>query len=272
FTINNSTTVQEGKGAFASRDIQRGDLILSEKPIFSIPSLAIERCQYSSIEEAVQNLSPFHVDQFLSLQNSHTECPCYSMHPLVGILSTNSFSLRDDNSDAAICLKASRFNHSCTPNARFSFNSSTEEAQIYALGPIPRGDEIFIVYINGRNLYGAPRESRQDELRKVYHFTCTCSVCSLSKAESKKSDARRIKINEVWEIILKFNPLQGTQVLNDVVEVIHLLKEEGCLEASDDFTIYAGLFCALHSDWISAKYWASLTYHARVVDYGGDSE
>ncbi|KAF8257076.1 hypothetical protein EI94DRAFT_1760921 [Lactarius quietus] len=219
FTIHTSAAVQSGEGAFASRDIQRGDLILSEKPIFSI----------------------------------RTDCPCFPNRPLVGIYSTNGFGLGADSSDSGIS------------NLCFGHHS--------------RGEEIFIAYISGfagsRRLYGAPRQLRQTILRDSYHFTCACTVCSLTKAESKKSDARRVKVYELREKIQSPNPgpspLRGIQVLNAIIKGVRLLKEEGYLADADDFTTHAGLFCALHSDWVSAKYWAGLTYHTRVAEFGEDS-
>ncbi|KAF8257877.1 hypothetical protein EI94DRAFT_1670260 [Lactarius quietus] len=268
FTIHTSTAVQEGKGAFASRDIQRGDLILSEKPILSILTNAPEPLKRISIEAAARKLSPVHLDELLSLSNSHTACTCFR-DPFLGIYGTNSFTFTDD--DSGICLKASRFNHSCNPNARFSFNSNTGELRIYALGTIPRGEEIFVAYISSRRLYGNTRRSRQGILRARYHFTCACSVCSLPEAESKKSDARRVKLNELWDIIPSFTPFQGIQRLNVIVEAIHLLKEEGYLADADDYTNDAGLVCAFHSDWVSAKYWTGLTYRIRVAEFGEDS-
>ena len=268
FTIRTSDAVQNGKGAFASRDIQRGDLILSERPIFRIPTNASGRLRHISVEAAVRNLSPVYLDHFLSLENSHTKCSCFP-NPLFGILGTNSFTLTDD--DSGIVLKASRFNHSCSPNARYSFNSKTGELRIYALGTIPLGEEIFVAYISSRSLYGTPRRSRQAGLLARYHFTCACSVCSLPEAESKMSDARRVKLNELWEIIPSFTPMQGIQRLNVIVEAIHLLNEEGYLADADDFTNDAGLVTAFHSDWVSTKYWAGLTYHTRVAEFGEDS-
>ncbi|KAF8972337.1 hypothetical protein BDZ97DRAFT_1021395 [Flammula alnicola] len=268
FTIHDSAAVQKGEGAFASREFWRGDLILSEKPIFSIPTYAPEKQKHKYIEAEVRNLSPDHLDRFFSLHNSHTECSCFPNPPL-GIFGTNAFALNDD--DSGICLRASRFNHSCSPNARHSFNANTGELRIYALGTIPVGEEIFITYIGGRRLYGNPRRFRQDVLHARYHFTCACSVCSLSEAESKMSDARRVKANELWEIIPSFSPTQGIQRLTVIVEAIHLLKEEGYLADADDFTNDAGVVCAYHSDWVSAKYWASLTYQTRVAEFGEDS-
>ena len=235
-----SPGLQNCKGAFATRDIRRGDLILSEKPIFSVPSNAPQPLRHTSIEAAVGKLSPTHLDNYLSLQNSHNKCSC-SLRPLPGIFNTNAFGVSDS---AGICLRASRFNHSCSPNARFTFNSNTGDIRIYALGTIPRGDEIFIAYtpedLLGRRLYGSPRQLRQATLRNQYHFTCECSVCSLSEAESKVSDARRQRIYAIRESLGSYSLSQGAQCLSVIVEAIHLLQEEGNLSDTDGFTDKAG--------------------------------
>jgi len=61
------------------------------------------------------------------------------------------------------------------------------------------------------------------------------------------------------------------QRLRVIVEGIHLLKEEGYLADADDFVNDAGIVCAYHSDWVSAKYWAHFTYQTRVAEFGEDS-
>ena len=260
-------TSAAGKGAFASRDIQRGDLILSEKPIVCLPTGGLEPVMRGAIEIAVRNLSPTHLDGYLSLHNSHDTCETCSCFPipLLGIFATNAIATTDGN--AGVSLGAARFNHSCSPNASYSFNSNTGEIRIYALGTIPRGEEIFVSYICLDQI----RRSRQDNLRPGYHFTCACSVCSLPEAESKQSDARRLRLKELSEIIISFNFTKANQHLNCAVEGIRLLREEGCLGGTDDFTFLAGPICAYYSDWVSTSYWASLTYHARVAEYGEDS-
>jgi hypothetical protein len=268
FTTRDSAMLQKGAGAFAAREFRRGDLILSEKPIIFIREVELEQRKFSSIEAEIRTLSPTHFDRFLSLHNSHAECSCFPNLALE-IYGTNSFALNNDNS--GICLKASRFNHSCSPNARHSFNANTSEFKIYALGPIPVGEEIFITYIAGRRLYGNTRRFRQNLLSTRYHFTCTCSVCSLPEVESKMSDDRRVKLNALWESIADFSPTQGTQRLKVIVQGIHLLKEEGYLADADDFANDAGIVCAYHSDWVSAKYWAHFTYQTRVAEFGEDS-
>ena len=85
------------------------------------------------------------------------------------------------------------------------------------------------------------------------------------------SDWRRQKVNELWEIIRRLNPPQGVLCLTFVVEAIRLLQEEGYLADADDFTKEAGTVCAYHSDWVSTSYWAGLTYHTRVAEFGEDS-
>ena len=85
------------------------------------------------------------------------------------------------------------------------------------------------------------------------------------------SDARRQKATGLWEAIGQLNPNQGVQCLNFVVEGVRLLQEEGYLADADDFTNEAGPVCAYHSDWVSTSYWAALTYHTRVAEFGEDS-
>ncbi|KDR84650.1 hypothetical protein GALMADRAFT_133901 [Galerina marginata CBS 339.88] len=266
FVVHASAIVQSGEGAFASREFQRGELILSEKPLFSVQNVVPERQKLAFIQEKVRNLSPTHLDRFLSLHNSHTNCSCYPNLAL-GIYGTNAFALSDES---GICLKASKFNHSCSPNARHSFNAITGECRIYALVTIPVGEEIFITYISGRKQYGETRLSRQN-LLSVRHFTCACSVCSLPEAESKLSDARRVMLNELWESIPSFLPTQGAQRLRVIVKGIHLLKEEGYMADADDFSNDAGAVCAYHSDWVSTKYWTHFTYQTRVAEFGENS-
>jgi len=168
------------EGAFASREFQRGDLILAEKPIFSIRSDSPREI----FEAKVLNLSPHHLDRFLSLHNSHTACSCFE-NPALGTFATNAFAL--DEGKMGICLTAARFYHSC-PNARHTLNTSIVELQLSAFGTIPAGEEIFVTYAATQSIYGNPRRKRQDLLRARDHFTCACSVCSLPSAESEASD------------------------------------------------------------------------------------
>ncbi|EDR00320.1 uncharacterized protein LACBIDRAFT_334260 [Laccaria bicolor S238N-H82] len=265
FTIRESNT-QRGCCALATKKIRRGDLILSEKPVVIVgtgkPQLAIQA--------ELRGLSPTHLNSFLHLSNGHADCSCFlAGQRAIGIYSTNSFALTDDQ--GGIGLTASRFNHSCSPNARFSFNPTNGQLRIFALSDIPVGEEICVAYLSSRRLYGQTRQHRQGILRSRYHFTCSCSVCSLPKAEMILSDSRRVKVNELWDKVPMFPPNQTIQRLNTIVQAINLLEEEGYAADYDDFTNDAALICAYHSDYESSKYWAKLTYETRVAEFGEDS-
>ena len=70
---------QKGRGAFTSRNILRGDLILSERPIFYHPTYKPQTGLLCLIyiEAAVRDLSPAHLDSYFSLHNSHKKCSCF---------------------------------------------------------------------------------------------------------------------------------------------------------------------------------------------------
>ncbi|KJA18994.1 hypothetical protein HYPSUDRAFT_94183, partial [Hypholoma sublateritium FD-334 SS-4] len=251
-------------GAFASRQLKRGDLILSEKPILSLDSEVTGR-----VDIETMNLSPRIRELFISLHNSHSACSCYPNSLLQGIFHTNSIPTGDKTT--GIFLDASRFNHACSPNAKLSFNAKTGELRIYTLCPISAGEEIFISYISGRQLYGMPQKYRQKYLGTRYHFACACYVCSLPKAESMTSDARRVGLNQLWEVIPRFTPKQETQHLSAIVDGLRIFSEERLLADTDDFLNDAASLCAYHSDWVSAKYWANLAYRTIVEEFGVDS-
>ena len=54
------------------------------------------------------------------------------------------------------------------------------------------------------------------------------------------SDARRERLNELWEIAGHLSPIQEDQVYNVGNEGIHLLQEEGHLVDTEDFFKHSG--------------------------------
>ena len=115
----------------------------------------------------------------------------------MGILGTNAYDVSDH--EVGVYTKASNFNHSCSPNAIFLTNPNTGELRIHALDNIPPGDEIFVSYISADRFHGKPRQVRQDALLAEYHFTCACSLCSLSEAESKMSETKTLEFEEMMK-------------------------------------------------------------------------
>jgi hypothetical protein len=249
-----------GLGAFATREFHRGDLILADQPLFTNNDR-----KPVNVISAVQKLSPNEKKEFFSLKNAHSG----SQGPICGIFNTNAFSISDTAS--AICMLASRFNHSCSPNARYSWHAAGGRLRIYALRKIAVGEEVFVSYISGRRVYGSRRKDRQDRL-KTYGFICSCVVCSLPLSEQKASDRRRAEIARIWESVPYYMPHQTADRLRAIVHAVHLLEEEGYAADKDDFTNDAATICASHADWESVEYWATKTYETRVAEFGEDSQ
>ncbi|KAF5350129.1 hypothetical protein D9756_009122 [Leucocoprinus leucothites] len=75
----------------------------------------------------------------------------------------------------ALFLLLSRCNHSCDPNAVWSWDSSTLMLTLTALRPIAPGEEITISYISLSGNHAAQRA----QLKALCGFDCTCEECTL---------------------------------------------------------------------------------------------
>jgi hypothetical protein len=99
------STLDMGMGVFAKRDIVRGEIIFSERPLLVIPdnikqlrqgdalghSHQITLSEYESLlEAAVASLPPENQAGYRPLQNNYTSDKC---GPLLGIVRTNNYAL-----------------------------------------------------------------------------------------------------------------------------------------------------------------------------------
>ncbi|GIQ80452.1 hypothetical protein KIPB_001254, partial [Kipferlia bialata] len=84
-----------------------------------------------------------------------------------------------------ICNKASRFNHSCEPNAFSQYDIDKKVLNIHAIHNIKAGDEILINYVQPE----MPTKERQVQLG-MRGFQCRCAKCMRPRAEIEVSDAR----------------------------------------------------------------------------------
>lgn len=74
---------------------------------------------------------------------------------------------------------ANCMNHSCSPNVMSSSSFDDHRVCFVAIREIEEGEELTIAYVD-ENL---PFNERQKKLRELYHFTCTCLLCT---SQSKK--------------------------------------------------------------------------------------
>lgn len=111
----------KGIGMLATDDISPGTLILQERPLVMIP-IASSMLYLSSHEKLIlAQLGKLTQEQKASYLALHNAIPLDKLKPFQGIFATNSFGLgeEDNKAGSAVFAIASRFNHSCSPNANF---------------------------------------------------------------------------------------------------------------------------------------------------------
>lgn len=186
----------KGLGMFAAVNIEKGTRILAEKPFFSL----VERPELSEsdgyaldeISEAFGRLSVGDQDKYMSLH-----CPERpDCNALVSIYEANCYEM---GSGACICLDASRINHSCIPNAHFSWNTNIERETLHAVNDIFKGEEITISYCPAIRTF----DERKSNLES-YFFTCRCPACRTDERFGIKSQIRRLQMHDLDHKIADF--------------------------------------------------------------------
>lgn len=65
-------------------------------------------------------------------------------------------------------------------------------------------------------------------------------------------------------------PFQGERFMQEVLDIIRVMKKEGFSGEIADFTKEVVGRCAVHSDWKSVEYWVRKTYQIAVEEWGAD--
>ncbi|KAE9405406.1 SET domain-containing protein [Gymnopus androsaceus JB14] len=240
----------KGLGAFALKPLRRGERILVETPLVSVDDLLPK-----NVFMGFQQLSPRDLSRCLLLRNVHPKDGIF-----LGIYNTNAFP------QSGVVFNASRFNHSCSPNARYTYHEPLKQERISALTDIAEGEEIFVSYLQSRNVYGSPHAIRRQTLLSKYRFCCECVACD--DLNYQQSDQRRQEIGKIWDTLPRLT--DGRTALISVVKAITLMREDGYLGDADDFATDAAALCAGHSDWESCEYWARVAYENRAAEFGDD--
>ncbi|KAL1676779.1 hypothetical protein EV122DRAFT_184274, partial [Schizophyllum commune] len=254
YCITRSLDPAAGLGMFAQKDLDMGDLILAERPLAVIPAFVLGGASKSDPEKLLDQLTalmdPHARSAFFALADCH-QGPCQAL----GISKTNGIGLGDDlvypddSSDPTyigVFDRASRINHSCSPNAVYHFDLQSFCLDVRAIRPIPKGEEIFISYSDSLL---RPAKRRQRSLQN-YKFRCTCSAC----ANADISDERRASIKSAPSIDLRTSPeviiaisgeqvrlleLEGLQMLGQYVEhALFLVVAHTALEDSTNAAVY----------------------------------
>eukprot|EP00026_Physarum_polycephalum_P012085 Phypoly_transcript_12356.p1 GENE.Phypoly_transcript_12356~~Phypoly_transcript_12356.p1 ORF type:complete len:347 (+),score=35.40 Phypoly_transcript_12356:42-1043(+) len=265
-------TPSKGKGLFATRDIKKGECIVSEFPL-------VKSEDVTSFNRAFLALSDAEKDILFSLHDTHSTDEHRSIAKALSIYRTNSVHLSDDvttaptifgvslDSESGLFPIFSRINHSCTPNSNHYFNPALGKETVHAVKDIAAGEEVTTTYID----LLSSRKQRRKILEQKFNFLCECPACSVPAAE--QSDNRRTEANKLHKEIPDVARRNWRGVVKMVNRAVALLTEEGCAE------IYtAGLYydayqvCAAGGQLKEAREFVGKALEAAKIYRGENSE
>ena len=181
-TVDVVPVVGKGLGCIARCDIARGQRCLAEEPLLSLAEGDDE------LAKSVAALSPAGRTAFSELSCGN-EVPSGTSEAANAIMRTNCIPYRHlGRRYAGIFPTASRINHSCDSNACYKWDPVLEQLTVHATHSIRAMTEITFNY--GFEGVYVMRNERQQTLRDVFGFECTCSKCNLTGAAFHASDGR----------------------------------------------------------------------------------
>lgn len=205
----------KGRGIFATKHIAAGTTIFRDRVALSIPEDG-PSIREEDVVKGYHRLSKADQAQFLSLHDGkrHYNNKIFRIwkgkyssldkaNHVQWILTPDTANVFGTNGSTALYFEVSLINHACVPNAIFS--PQDDHADVVALKPISKGQEIFISY---NSLFdNLIKRHRANALRLYYGFECTCSACTLPHEEQALSDARRQLLNVLTNALENFQPI-----------------------------------------------------------------
>ena len=207
----------KGQGWKALRDIQPGTPLLGEEVLFWV-------LEGSTVNERDH-------PEFSALS-----CPGPDAVTPQRRFDANCFEMGKDRKHkkkSGIFPQASRINHSCIPNAYFTWNPKLGRSgllTVYAIVLIPKSAEILVNYRPGDSL---ENRDHRHESRDYYGFTCTCKACDTDTSFAMESEERRNRMKDLAVAITATEDQdpsnQTTESLRNIIEMSNLLQVEGLL-------------------------------------------
>jgi hypothetical protein len=171
-----------GKGVFALIDIPRRTVLLAESPLVTLIDTGTRA---DPLDSAVAELSPAARASFFSLHH-HASGGRESRSR--AIVYSNGYSIRDDLA-TGVFETASRINHSCVPNASYTWVARGKDGVgrmvFWSRDGIRGGEEVLVDYGH-----------RREVLKRIYGFECDCGGCRDEGGGA--GDERERKGKEIW--------------------------------------------------------------------------
>ncbi|KAF8987489.1 hypothetical protein BDQ17DRAFT_1375024, partial [Cyathus striatus] len=240
-------------GMCATRSLDVGDLILTERPLFVIPintDIRGVQCpevyrqnagdikgmqtpmplKEATMEVAFNRMSKENQKAYLALSNAHTHDGSFR---LFAIWRTNSFAFFDlgklggeDDLYGVVLKEYSRVNHSCRQNCCLSIDVDSFSCQLRATRAIAPGEDIVCSYINEH----LSTEERQ-ALLKPYGFQCACFSCCPSPSNLCSNSIRSLLRDRILEMQKTYTSIEDAKVAREgydtCLQLLHDLEREG---------------------------------------------
>lgn len=212
-----------GRGAFATRAIKAGELVMAEKPFCVTWSHEPEAVSFMTCDmredatirvfpsglhrAVVQKLmsNPSQADRVLASFGDYkgpSGCVVRDGQPVIDtfqvhdIIQRNAFgpgaqSGDEDvsNASAGLWLRAAYLNHSCVPNVAKSYVGDL--ILLKALRPIAKGEELTHAYDET-----ADYDARAAALERTWGFKCACPLCVAEQKEDPAARKRRAELEQ----------------------------------------------------------------------------
>ena len=256
----------KGTGMFAQKKIARGTRLLADECLVHLPE---PKPLLIDIERAFERLLPNQQAAYMRLH-----CPDRpGRSPVVRIWEANCFRM---GKGGGIFLKASRINHSCTPNAHFAWNVNIQRQTLHAIADIQANEEILISYC-----YPHVDAYHRQQRLEPYGFACSCAPCLQNTALGRTSEARRCRMGELQEKIKDIQedlrdiiaPHRREDELQARLELVDLLEKEQLfqLELRNQYHCVATCYENRHDKPKSLEY-AEKAVKTALLCVGPDSD
>jgi hypothetical protein len=263
-------TPSSGFGVFATVPLQKGQLVLRDQAAVLL-SDAFHRTP-EVLRSAFDLLDPAIQQTINTLSSSFP-----AEEPPFGTYKTNchGFDLSvpgpDDDSDgdgqylphSGLFPLACRTNHSCSPNATFSFNPAMLSLQIRTLSAVDAGEEITISYFPSQALL-LPRHVRRANIIRSRNFICHCALCALPDEQSDAVDDKLDELDGVLDSTSATLP-----ELEEAIDTLASLRQNtaGLLFAQKALDL-----AAHQRDETAARRWAKRTKEEWITRLGGEAD
>jgi hypothetical protein len=265
----------KGLGAFATHDMEIGDIVMRETPVLKIrlpklakgspyPMAAVAKL----LHEQFDTLPLEAKEEILSLTHESSTVDQKSTDALGTIFRNNAYNT---GNQVGLFPKIARINHSCRPNTSYYWSERLNKRIVYATRKIKAGEEFFVSYIS----LLLSQEDRQRQLDR-FGFKCHCEACAQERAAQQASDNRRVTIKNAFtkfepQLVLaapqsKAGKRQARKDAAVSVQLAQLVQDEGLADYYAKAYRIAAISHARAEDWATAAKWANRGYEIRYME------